>query len=246
MAGKASPVPQAPEVAAQADVARRGLVRATVTVSIMNALSRIAGLGREVLASSYFGTSGGFSAFTIAFQLPNLVRSLFAESALSAAFLPVFTELIEQGRKREAFQLASTLLWAIGLICIGATCVFILAANLIMPLFIGSTFSPQLVHLTIGLARVLFPIVPLLAMNGLLVAVLQVYGHFGLPAFAGVAWNLVTVGVLVVLRPRFHGAEQLYAYAIGVLAGTVAQFSIVVAALGRIDFRLAYRFDLAR
>ena len=61
-------------------------------------LSRIAGLVREIVASSYFATSGAFSAFTIAFQVPNLVRSLFADAALSAAFVPVFTELLEQGQ----------------------------------------------------------------------------------------------------------------------------------------------------
>ena len=72
-------------------------------------LSRIAGLVREIVAASYFGTSGAASAFTIAFQVPNLVRALFADAALQRAFVPVFTELLEQGRKREAFQLASTL-----------------------------------------------------------------------------------------------------------------------------------------
>ena len=75
-------------------------------------LSRIAGLVREIVASSYFATSGAFSAFTIAFQVPNVVRSLFADAALSAAFVPVFTELLEHGKRREAFRLASTLLLA--------------------------------------------------------------------------------------------------------------------------------------
>jgi len=73
--------------------------------AIATGLSRIAGLAREILASSYFGTQGRFSAFTIAFQVPNLVRSLFADAAISAAFVPVFTELLEHGRKREAFRL---------------------------------------------------------------------------------------------------------------------------------------------
>ena len=63
----------------------------TVIFSIATGLSRVAGLVREVVASSYFGTSGPFSAFTIAFQVPNLLRALVADSALSAAFVPVFT-----------------------------------------------------------------------------------------------------------------------------------------------------------
>src|ERR687895_2721999 len=91
----------------------RGIARNTAIFSILTGLSRVAGLVREVVASSYFGTSGPFSAFTFAFQVPNLIRSLFADSALSAAFVPVFTELLEKERRKEAFQLASTLFFLI-------------------------------------------------------------------------------------------------------------------------------------
>ena len=91
----------------------RAVARNTAIFSIATGLSRIAGLGREIVASSYFATSGPFSAFTIAFQVPNLVRSLFADAALSAAFVPVFTELLEQGKRKEAFRLASTLFFLI-------------------------------------------------------------------------------------------------------------------------------------
>ncbi|MCU0314443.1 MAG: hypothetical protein MUC84_10330, partial [Solirubrobacteraceae bacterium] len=82
--------------------AHAGVARNTVIFSIATGLSRIAGLAREIVAASYFGTSGAASAFTIAFQVPNLVRGLFADAALSAAFGPVFTEYLEAGRRREA------------------------------------------------------------------------------------------------------------------------------------------------
>src|SRR3712207_9397444 len=81
----------------------------TAIFSVATGLSRIAGLAREVVAASYFGTSGPMSAFTLAFQVPNLIRSLFADSALSAAFVPVFTELLETRRRKEAFHLAGAL-----------------------------------------------------------------------------------------------------------------------------------------
>src|SRR3954466_7178019 len=81
----------------------------TAIFSIATGLSRIAGLVREIVAARYFGTTGAASAFTLAFQVPNLVRSLFADAALSAAFVPVFTELLEERRKKEAFQLAGAL-----------------------------------------------------------------------------------------------------------------------------------------
>src|ERR687892_1679768 len=109
--------------------AGRAAARNTAIFSLLTGLSRIAGLAREIVASSYFATSGAFSAFTIAFQVPNVVRSLFADAALSAAFVPVFTELLEQGRRKEAFRLASTLFLLIVAILGVISVFFILAAG---------------------------------------------------------------------------------------------------------------------
>ncbi len=103
---------------------------------------------REVVAARYFGTGGPFSAFTIAFQVPNLVSALFANAALSAALVPVFTELLHQNRRKEALRLASTLFW-IMLIVLGLIITFfILGAGVIMPLFTGAKFSSGLNQLS--------------------------------------------------------------------------------------------------
>ena len=169
----------------------------------------MAGLGREIVAASYFGTGGPASAFTIAFQIPNLVSNLFANAALSAAFVPVFTDLLQQGRKREAFRLASTLFW-IMLIVLGAiTAFFVLAAGLIMPLFTGPDVQRlRSTRFTVGLSQVLFPVVLLIGLTGLLVGILQSYEHFTIPAIAPAVWNLVIIVLLVVLRPHFHGGYK--------------------------------------
>jgi len=223
--------------------ARRRIAANTAIFSIATGLSRIAGLIREIVASSYFATSGAFSAFTIAFQVPNLVRSLFADSALSAAFVPVFTELLEKDRKQDAFRLASTLFFCILLILGALTAFFVLAAGLIMPLFLGAKFTGELTALTVGLSRVLFPIVVLLGLNGLLVGILNAYDHFSIPAISPLVWNFVIIVVLVVLKPMFSGPNQLYAYAIGVLLGTLVQLVMILPVFARIDFRLTVHFD---
>src|SRR4051794_8328105 len=101
--------PVTDDMDAEAGPRRRRIAVNTAIFSVATGLSRIAGLVREVVASSYFGTRGSFSAFTLAFQVPNLLRSLVADAALSSAFVPVFTELLEQKRRKEAFRLASTL-----------------------------------------------------------------------------------------------------------------------------------------
>ncbi len=223
------------------------VARNTAIVSLATGLSRVLGLAREIVAASFFGTSGPASAFTIAFQIPNLVSNLFANAALSAAFVPVFTDLLQQGRKSEAFRLASTLFW-IMLIVLGAfTAFFVLAAGVIMPLFTGPTFNAPLDALTVGLSQVLFPVVLLIGLIGLMVGVLQSYEHFTIPAIAPAVWNLVIIVLLVLLRPHFQGGyedgHQLYAYAIAILVATIVQLFMVFGALARIDFRLQFSID---
>jgi putative peptidoglycan lipid II flippase len=227
---------------------RRGrLARNTAIVSMATGISRVLGLAREIVAASFFGTSGPASAFTIAFQIPNLVSNLFANAALSAAFVPVFTDLLQQGKRREALRLASTLFWIMLLVLGAFTAFFVLAAGVIMPLFTGPTFNAPLDELTAGLSQVLFPVVLLIGLIGLLVGVLQSYEHFTIPAIAPAVWNLVIIVLLVVLRPHFHGGyengNQLYAYAVAILVATFVQMLMVFGALGRIDFRLQFSID---
>ena len=220
------------------------LARNTVIFSVATGLSRVAGLAREIVASSYFATSGAFSAFTIAFQVPNLVRSLFADAALSAAFVPVFTELLEHGKKREAIRLASNLFFFILAVLGLITIAFTLGAPEVMPLFTGHEFTKELDVLTSGLAQVMFPIVVLLGLNGLLVGILNAYDHFTIPALSPVVWNLLILGFLVGARSWFDGDDQLYAYAIGVLVGTLVQLLMAIPVLRRLGFSLELTFDI--
>lgn len=219
-----------------------GLARNTAIFSFATGISRVVGVVREIVFAGYFGTSPFASAYTIAFLVPNLVASLFAQSALSAAFVPVFTDLLQKGRRSEALRLASTLFW-IMLIGLGAiTAFFILAAGVVMPLFIGSKLAAQ-TGLTVGLSRLLFPVILLLGLNGLLVGILQSYDHFTIPAISPAVWNVVIIVLLVVLAPHFHGQDEIYAFAIGVLAATAVQVLLAFGALGRIDFRLRVHID---
>lgn len=215
-----------------------GVLRNTAIFSVFTGFSRIAGLVREIVAAAIFGVSGPASAFTLAFQVPNLIRALVADAALSSAFVPVFTELLEQGRRREAQQLAAALLGLI-LVAVGGLCVvFILTAQWVMPLFAGSGFDAADVGQLVGLSRVLFPIVLLLAVNGLVVGILASYDHFSIPAIAPLVWNIVIVGGLLALRGLFHGRDEIYAYALGVLAGTAVQLAMVLPVLRRVGFPL--------
>jgi putative peptidoglycan lipid II flippase len=223
---------------------RRRLALSTAFFSFATGLSRVVGLIREIVAASYFGVTGAMSAFTIAFQVPNLVRALFADAALQGAFVPVFTELLEKGRRREAFRVASGLLSLIALVLGGLTLLFLLLAGPIIDLVTpGFDDEPFLRDLTTGLSRVMFPIVLLLAISGLTVGMLNSFEHFSVPALAPVAWNLVIIGSLVGLTPVLAEEDEIYSYAIGVLAGTIVQLLMPLPWLRGRGARFTLSFD---
>jgi putative peptidoglycan lipid II flippase len=203
---------------------------------VATGLSRVVGLLREVVAAAYFGTGGPASAFTLAFQIPNLVRALVADAALSSAFVPVFSELLEQKKRKEAYELAAALAGLLLVALTIITLIFIVIAPVLIPLFTSSKFTPALDELAVGLSQVLFPIVILLGLTGLAVGILNVHNHFTIPAIAPLVWNVVIIAGMVGLAPLFHGPDKLYAYAIGVVAGTLVQLLMMIPALRAIGF----------
>jgi putative peptidoglycan lipid II flippase len=229
----------------------RRLARNTAFFSFATGLSRLLGLVREVVAAYMFGVTAAMSAFTIAFQVPNLVRALFADSALQGAFVPVFTELLEKGERKEAFRVASSLFFLICLVLGAVTALFVLFAEPLMSLFApGFDDNPALKDLTVNLARLMFPIVVLLALSGLVVGMLNSFDHFAVPALAPVAWNVVIIATLVGLTPLLSDDDEIYAYAIGILVGTVVQFLLPLPWLrgrgGSFTLRLDWRDERVR
>jgi putative peptidoglycan lipid II flippase len=227
------------------------LARSTAFFSFATGLSRVVGLVREIVAANYFGVSGAMSAFTIAFQVPNLMRALFADSALQGAFVPVFTELLEKGQRKEAFRVASSLFLLILIVLGSITLLFIVFAHPIMWLFApGFRHNPELRDLTVDLSRLLFPIVLMLALSGVVVGMLNSFEHFSVPALAPAVWNGIIVAALVGLVPVLHEGKKIYAYAIGVLVGTVVQFLLPLPWLrgrgGRFSLNLLWRNERVR
>ena len=197
---------------------RRRLVRSTAIFSIATGLSRIFGLVREVVARYYFGTVGPINAFEVAFLIPNTVRALVADAALSSAFVPVFSELLVKGERKRAWRVASSLFWLVLLGLGGLTALFIVISPWIMAAFGYG-------HLAVGLSRVLFPIVVLLGLSGVVVGILNSYDHFTVPALTPVFWNIAIIAGLVIGVPRANGiSAELYVYAFSILIATLIQF----------------------
>ena len=194
-----------------------------------------------MVAANYFGVAGRINAFTVAFQVPNLVRALVADAALSSAFVPVFSELLERGERARAWRVASSLVW-LTLLGLGAlSALFIVAAPLVIAPF-GDPGGDR--SLAIGLSRVLFPIVALLGVSGIIVGILNTYEHFTVPALTPVLWNAAIVAGLVLGVPQADGIDaKLYVYAISILVGTLLQVFLPLPWLRGRDDRLRVVID---
>ncbi len=229
----ATPAPQAGH--------HRRLARSTLIFSVATGLSRVLGLAREMVAAYYFGINGKINAFTVAFQIPNLMRALLADAALSGAFVPVFSDLLEKGDRKRAWRVASTVFWLVLLVLGGLTALFILIAPLLIRPFgdPGGDFD-----LAVGLSRVLFPIVVMLGLSGVIVGILNTYDHFTVPALTPVFWNLAIIAGLALGVPRVSSENaQLYVYAGAILVGTLIQLLLPVPWLRGLDGRLQLVLD---
>jgi putative peptidoglycan lipid II flippase len=221
----------------------RRLAWSTVIFSAATGLSRVIGLFREIVARGYFGVEGaGINAFTIAFQVPNLIRALVADAALSSAFVPVFSELLEKGERARAWRVASSLIWILLLGLTAVTALFMLAAPWVMDLF--GYGEGETGDLAVTLSRILFPIVVLLGVFGIVVGILNSYEHFSVPALTPVFWNLAIIAGLVIGVPLADSTEgELYVYAGSIVAGTLIQLLLPLPWLTGLDGRLRLAID---
>jgi len=212
-----------------------GVVSATRVVSSLTLLSRMAGLARDAANSRTFGSGPDFGAFTFAFLIPNLFRRLFGEGALSASFLPRYTNLLDDDPRRAR---------AYARLVIGSTALALLAATVLVELVLASLWLAwrgesdlALRTFAIELTMLLFPYMPMVCVTALLGAVLQVHGRFGPTAASPILLNLgiivPTIGTVIyaAAHPEFARATGLYFLCIGVLVSGVAQIIWSLAAL---------------
>src|SRR5712691_3212088 len=241
----ATSLPMLSKMAEQAEIrpgesaAARGrrLAWSTAIFALATGFSRVLGLIRESVARYYFGTVGAINAFEVAFLIPNTVRALVADAALSSAFVPVFGDLLEKGERKRAWRVASSLFWLVLLGLGGVTALFIVISPWVMRAFGYG-------HLAVDLSRVLFPIVVLLGLSGIVVGILNSYEHFSVPALTPVFWNLAIIAGLLIGIPHVNGTDhELYVYAFSILVATVIQFLLPIPWLRGRDGRLHVVID---
>jgi putative peptidoglycan lipid II flippase len=234
--------PSSSEVAATAIAPAehdKGMYRAAGIVGLMTILSRVLGLWRFRLMGQIFGGSGVADAFNFAFVFPNLTRRLFGEGALSSAFVPVFSSQLGTGKKEDANRTASILIvrltYWLSLACI-AVAAITAGARYLLPSIVTLDGDDIL---TLKLFIILLPYMVFINLSAVLMGVLNSLGHFTAPAFAPVLLNVFMILACKFSLPYFgeHAHQQIWAVAVAVLIGGIAQVLIQLPPLLARGFR---------
>jgi putative peptidoglycan lipid II flippase len=222
----------------------QSLLKSAGAMSLATLASRVLGLARDQVQSYYFGAGLVTDAFVAAFRIPNLLRDLFAEGALSSAFVPTFTAERERRGDAAATLLASRIVTAL-LVVLGALTLLILAfAPWILRIY-AAGFDAEKLDLAVTMTRILSPFLLFVALAAVAMGVLNTYGRFFLPALAPAWFNVAAILGVVLLTPAFAriGIPPGLSLAVGSIVGGLLQFLVQVPAMRSVGFR--FRFDWA-
>jgi len=203
------------------------LAKSTMVISSFTLMSRILGFIRDILIAGLLGTSNVADAFFVAFRIPNLFRRLLGEGALSAAFIPVFTQYHIKRSPEETQEFLNSafsffLVILTGLLILGETC----TPWLVKATAPGFSHIPHKMQLTISLTRIIFPYIFFIGLAILTMALLNAVKHFAVPAFSPVLLNISMITALLIAYGK-KGA--VFALAWGVFVGGIVQLSLHMA-----------------
>ncbi len=218
----------------------QSVARSAGVTSIAVLASRITGLVREIALAHYFGATAAYDAYILGFRIPNLTRDLFAEGALSSAFVPTFVDALHKKSKEEAAHLANLVATAI-IIVVGLLCL------------VGMIFAPQMVdllapgfrqlegkhELAVRLTRIMCPFLLLVALAAQSMGILNACNQFALPALSSSLFNVGSLAVglsLGLLAGPYLGIPPIEGMAWGVLTGGFIQLGSQIPSLVRTGF----------
>jgi putative peptidoglycan lipid II flippase len=220
-----------------------GITRAAGAVSAGVMVSRLLGFIRDMVIAKLFGAGMYADAFFVAYRIPNTLRELFGEGALSASFVPVFTQTLNREGKEEAWRIAritgtllTSLLFLIVIIGIA------LSPMVVWVMAPGFRNDPEKMRLTIFLTRVAFPYIFFVGISALLMGILNSLRHFTAPAMAPAMLNCAVILSALILTPHLN--PPVLSLAIGVVLGGMGQMLIQVPGVRREGARFHFDFEL--
>lgn len=251
----AEPAPETETEPEKPTTKQTSVAKSAGIVSIAVMFSRVLGLVREMVFANYFGAGFLYDAYQAAFTIPNVLRDLFAEGALSAAFVKVFTDYQIKKGEQEAWRLASMVLNALAVVLSVIVIIGILLTPYLVSI-VASGFSPEKAALTVTMTQIMFPFILLVALAAVAMGVLNTKGVFGVPASASTVFNIVSLIFGLILAywlaggswassadkteiPSIGAQWAIIGMAIGTLIGGAAQFLMQVPSLYKVGFRFA-------
>lgn len=245
----------------------KSVARSAGIVSIAVMFSRVLGLVRETIFANFFGAGFLYDVFLVGFRIPNLLRDLFAEGALSAAFVKVFTDYQIKKNEAEAWRLASLVFNGLAVVLSVITLLGILLSPLLVKAltynYLGDPnhfYPEEKAALATLLMQIMFPFILLVALAALAMGVLNTKGRFGIPASASTAFNIASITFGLIFAYWLSGGAWEPSYdkfavpsdaaqwaiigmSIGTLIGGAAQFLIQVPSLLKVGFRFTPRIS---
>jgi putative peptidoglycan lipid II flippase len=218
----------------------RAVARSAGLIGAATMTSRILGLVREQVMAYLFGAGNAVDAFNVAFRIPNLVRDLFAEGAMSAAFVPTFTRYLTRDGREAAWRLGSHVLNALLVVTVVLVAAGIVFAEPLVWLLAGDyALVPGKFELTVTLTRLMLPFLTLVALAAACMGMLNSLDRYFVPALAPALFNVASITVTVIAVPTLMwlGQPTIHAMAYGVIAGGLAQLALQWPALGREGYR---------
>src|SRR6266436_5172668 len=221
----------------------RHLLKSASLISAFTILSRIFGYIRDSRIVFLLGAGTAADSYTTAYRIPNLLRRLVGEGAVSAAFIPVFSRYIAENKKKDAWEFANSMLTLITIFLTAFTVAGIILSPLLVRLFAsGFAETPGKLELTATLNRVMFPYIFLISMSALAMGVLNSFHRFGAPAFAPVVLNLTMIAFSFLGRLFGDVTRTLAA---GVVVGGILQLAVQIPPLLRTGWRLRFKIDFS-
>jgi len=216
-------------------------------VSVAMAMSRVTGLVREIVMARLFGAGFVYDAFLLGFRIPNLTRDLFAEGALSSAFVPIFTQTLANNGRKAAAELANLVATALILV-VGLFCLFGIIFSPVWVNLLASGFHqvPGKFELAVKMTRIMFGFLLLVALAAQAMGVLNACNRFAVPALASTFFNIGSVGfgvILGYLLGRRLGIDPITGMAVGVVFGGALQLAWQLPSLRAEGFRFRPAID---
>ena len=221
------------------------LTRNVGKISSGTFLSRISGLFRDIVLTYFLGTTWVADSFGVAFVIPNMLRGLFGEGALAAAFIPIYTEIKERKSKAEAIQFAVNLLSILVIILTILVGIGIVLAPLIVKI-IAPGFELQAKELTAKLTQILFPYLFLIGLTSVIIAILNAHSIFFLPSLSPIMLNFgIIIPVIVyALVTESSIADKAYIFSLGVLLGGICQLIANYSLIRKIGYKTKFYINL--